>query len=269
MKKRITFFLISLLMPGIGYLRLKESGKFYVTIVLFYSTVIVGSVLRLYPTFSGFVIILLSLLAIHVGTAAHAAMRRHKSRPPAANGLLKWAFTSIFFALTVTSFGHSRTVMGFDRVSMAVQVMEPEIMPGEQLLVDSWAYKSDDPERGDIVIHSFSGQVGIFLNRIIAVGGDTIEIKEGDLFINGVLKKEDYVSRKNVTKAESTCMPSMVVPINDYFVMGDNRDKSFGDSRFNGTIHANQIKGKVTCILYSSEIYRLGKRFSGDIFPEL
>ena len=261
MKKKITFFLISLLMPGTGYLRLKESRKFYVTIVLFYSIVIVGSKLHLYPTFSGFVIMLLSLLALHIGTAAHAAMSVHKNRPPDSNGLMKWAFTIIFFAVTVTSFGNSRTVMGFDRVSMAVPVMEPEIMAGEQLLVDTWLYNSDDPVTGDIVMHSFSGQDGFFLNRIIAVGGDTIEIRKGELFINGLPREEDYVSRENVTKAESVSMPPMIVPVNNYFVMGDNRDKSFGDSRFNGSIDSSQIKGKVTCILYSSEISRLGKSF--------
>lgn len=70
----------------------------------------------------------------------------------------------------------------------------------------------------------------LFLNGIIAVAGDTIEIMEGKVFINGMLKEEDYVRTANVTKQESREMHSVVVPMNGYFVMGDNRDKSLGDN---------------------------------------
>ena len=148
---------------------------------------------------------------------------------------------------------------GFDRVSMAVPVMEPEILKGEQLLVDTWAYDSEEPKRGDIIIHSFNGHIGVFLNRVTALSGETIEIIEGKVFINGVLTKEDYVSSENATNVESLNMPLMVVPLNGYFVMGDNRDRSLGDSRFNGPIHSTDIKGKVTYILYSKTLTRIGK----------
>jgi signal peptidase I len=150
--------------------------------------------------------------------------------------------------------------MGFDRVSMAVPVMEPEIIQGEQLLIDTWAYNSEKPKRGDIVIHSFDGQAGVYLNRITALGGETIEIKEGKVFINGVLTKENYVRSENARKMESMNMPLTVVPPNCYFVMGDNRDRSLGDSRFNGPIHLRSIKGKATYVLYSSTLTRIGEK---------
>jgi hypothetical protein len=163
MKKKIRFFLVAILMPGLGYLLLGESRKLYVTLLLFYSIVGLGSILRLYPIFSGFIFILLSISMLHLGTAVHAAIRRSKNQSHARNGTIKWAFTTIFFLLAVTSFSHSRTVMGFDRVSMTVPVMEPAIMRGEQLLAETWAYDSEKPRRGDIVIHSFNGQKGLFL----------------------------------------------------------------------------------------------------------
>jgi signal peptidase I len=222
--------------------------------------VILGSILRLYPIFQGFISILLLLLILHFGTAADAAIKRSKDRGWASNGLLKLAFATVFFLLTVTGFSNSGAMMGFDRVSMAVRVMEPEIIQGEQLLVDTWAYKFEKPGRGDIIIHSFRGQMGLFLNRIIAVPGDTIEIIKGKVFINGMLKAEDYVRTANVTKQESREMHSVVVPMNGYFVMGDNRDKSLGDSRFSGPIHLKDVKGMVRYILYSEELSRIGKR---------
>ncbi len=258
MKNRIKRLLISLLIPGLGYLLAGEWRRFYLTVFLFYLIVILGSIFRLYPMFQGFISILLSLLILHFGTAADAAFKRNRTY--ANNGLLKWALATLFFLLTVTGFSNSRSMMGFDRVSMAVPVMEPEIIQGEQLLIDTWAYKFEKPGRGDIIIHSFSGQTGLFLNRIIAVAGDTIEIVEGNVFINGILKKEDYVKAGNVIKQGSREMQSVIVPMNGYFVMGDNRDKSLGDSRFNGPIHLKDVKGMARYILYSEDVSRIGKR---------
>lgn len=259
MKKTVVFFLVSILMPGLGYLLLGESRRLYVTLLIFYLVVSLGTILRLYPIFSGFVLILFSIGILHLGTALHAAIRESRGRSLARNGVLKWAFTTVFFLLTVTSFGNSRTVMGVDRVSMSVPVMEPEIMQGEQLLVDTWAYHSESPERGDIVIHSFHGQIGVYLNRITALGGETIEIRQGKVVINGILMDENYVRSENARRRESMNMPLTVVPVDCYFVMGDNRDRSLGDSRFNGPIRARDIRGKVTYILYSKTLTRIGK----------
>ena len=83
---------------------------------------------------------------------------------------------------------------------------------------------------------------------------------EDKVFINGMLKEEDYVRTPNVTKPESRKMHSAVVPMNGYFVMGDNRDKSLGDSRFSGPIHLKEVKGMVRYVLYSEELSRIGKR---------
>ena len=86
---------------------------------------------------------------------------------------------------------------------MAVPVMEPTIRTGEQLLVDTWLYASKQPQRGDIIIHRFSGQKGIYLNRIIGTPGDIIEIRNGTLYINGKSQVEHYVLPANAQRAES------------------------------------------------------------------
>ena len=230
------------------------------TVFLFYSILIAGSLLRAYPTYSGFVSIIMALSTLHLVTATLAALRQGNSQPHANKAVLKWTFTIILFLLAVSSFSHSRTVMGFDRVSMAVPVMEPEIMEGEQMLIDTWIYRSKQPARGDIVVHTFDGQKGLFLNRIIAVGGDTLESIEGKLFINRILRREGYVTYENANKTVSTNIPLTIIPTDSYFVMGDNRDRSLGDSRFNGPIHASNIKGRVTYILFSPIRSRIGKQ---------
>ena len=260
MKKKIKCLLISLLIPGLGYLLAGESRKFYVTILVFYLAVILGSLFKLYPVFQGFVSISLLLLSLHFGTAVDAAFRRPNLGKHQRDGFLKWTLITVFFLSTVTGFSHSALVMGFDRVSMAVPVMEPEILKGDQLLVDTWAYKSERPQSGDIVVHSFMGQKGLFLNRIIAVAGDTIEISDGKVFINGIFKQEEYVNPVNATREESRALRPVIIPKDQYFVMGDNRDKSFGDSRFNGPIQLTDVRGMAGYILYSPDFSRLGKR---------
>lgn len=169
--------------------------------------------------------------------------------------------TGVLLLVTVTSFGNSATTMGFDRVSMAVPVMEPTIRTGEQLLADTWIYRHETLQKGDIVIHSFPGQPGIYLNRIIAVGGDKIEIREGKTFINGIFCPERYIIPQNMGSEASTKMELLTVPLDHFFVMGDNRDRSLGDSRFSGTIDISEIRGKITCILYSESISRIGIKF--------
>ena len=141
--------------------------------------------------------------------------------------------------------------MGFDMLKMDVSVMQPAINQNEKFLVDTWAYKATQPKRGDIIVHSFDGQKGLFVNRIIAIENDKISITGGIVFLNGNKLNEPYVLPSNVTKPESKEMKALVIPKGSYFVMGDNRDKSFGDSRFNFSIATNTIIGKVTDIFYN------------------
>lgn len=137
--------------------------------------------------------------------------------------------------------------------------MEPATKKGEQLLADTWRYDRESPRRGDIILHMFQGQAGLFINRVAAISGDTIEIKGGRVFINRTADRNNYALPANVTRKESMKMDARVVPPNCYFVMRDNRDRSLGDSRFNGPIRREDVKGKITCVLFSGDRRRIGK----------
>jgi signal peptidase I len=246
-------------LPGFGYLRLGQTKSFYASIILFYSILVFGALFKLFPVFAGFVAVVFLVSVLHFGTAFHAILKRKELKDSHNHSGLKIIITGILFLVTVTCFGNSATIMGFDRVSMAVPVMEPTIRTGEQLLVDTWIYSYKQPRRGDIIIHRFAGQKGIYLNRIIGTPGDIIEIRNGRLHINGESQIEHYVLPANAERAESRQLERIKVPSNSYFVMGDNRDKSFGDSRFSGVVKLDDIKGKITCILYSTDTSRIGK----------
>ena len=256
---RLRFIILSLLLPGFGYLKLGHMRGFYSTILLLFIAIAGGTVLRLFPEFSGFIAVMSLISIIHFGTALHAIFSRNVTGYFQNRVELSIGLTAILLLTTVTCFGNSATTMGFDRVSMTVPVMEPTIRKGEQLLVDTWRYRSKQPQRGEIIIHRFAGQKGIYLNRIIGTPGDSVEIRNGTLYINGKSLIEEYVQSANAQKAESLELQPIIVPSNNYFVMGDNRDKSFGDSRFSGMVNVEDIKGKITCILYSTDKSRIGK----------
>ena len=160
--------------------------------------------------------------------------------------------------ITGLSFANRRTVLGFDIMSMGVPVMQPTVLQGDRFLVDTWVYKNNLPKKGDIVAHTFNAQQGLYLNRIIATGNDKIEIINGVTFLNGQSLNEPYLLSVYARRPQSKNMKALIVPQGHYFVMGDNRDASFGDSRFSGTITIDNITGKITDIISSEEKTKIG-----------
>ncbi len=125
---------------------------------------------------------------------------------------------------------------GIDQTSM-----EPTIEPGERFLVSKISYHLHDPERGDIIIlHSPYDPSGIpNIKRIIGLPGETIEIKNGTVYING---REIEESAYLVQPTTGT-MSELTIPADNYFVMGDHRSVSM-DSRLWGTLPRENIIGK-------------------------
>lgn len=110
--------------------------------------------------------------------------------------------------------------------------MKPTLKEGAKLFTNKLAYHFSKPKRGDIVsVRSpVSSEKGL-VKRIIAVEGDTIEIRNKEVFLNGQELLEPYVqyTRKNEILKGDTISP-VTVPSMHVFVMGDNRDES-NDSR--------------------------------------
>jgi signal peptidase I len=258
MERKLKILLLSLLTPGLGYLQNGDRKSFYNTILLFFSVLILGASLRLLTNFWGLAVVVLSLFAIYISAAIHATKKVNTANGRTkVSGLLKACFTLAFVIITGLSFANRRTTMGFDIMSMDVPVMQPTLLEGERFLVDTWTTERG-LKRGTIVVHSFIGQEGLYLNRIIGIGGDTIEIKDGSVFIKGKALSEPYVVTTNATRPQSRNIQPIVIPHGHYFVMGDNRDASFGDSRFSGVISIGNIVGRATDIISSQDKARIG-----------
>jgi signal peptidase I len=184
--------------------------------------------------------------------------------------------------------------------------MKPTILEGDLVFVNKLAYdlkvpftlqrlaEWDNPARGDIVVF-FSPYDGTRLvKRVVAVPGDTIELRNNVLLLNGkalayepvnarAYAKEIYEDARAVIAMEQGAGPShlvmelpslralrtfdsITVPPGKYFMLGDSRDNSF-DSRFWGFAERKQIVGKAKGVLLSFDknhryLPRLGRTFS-------
>ena len=128
--------------------------------------------------------------------------------------------------------------------------MESTIMKGDHLIGLRLAYQFSKPERGDVVIFPFPDNTNVnYVKRIIGMPGETVEIYDGNVYIDG--ERLDESGYLTVT-TEGECGP-FVVPEGSYFMMGDNRNYSL-DSRYweNKFVKEDDIIAKVMFRYYPS-----------------
>lgn len=130
--------------------------------------------------------------------------------------------------------------------------MAPTLLTGDRVLANKLAYRFGDPGRGDLLAFEGSddGQGGqVLVKRVIATSGDTVEIRDGTLFINGEPQEEPYIEAGSLPgKAQET----LKIPEGTVFVMGDNRTASM-DSRDYGPIPEKDLKGRVWLLFWPGD----------------
>ena len=139
----------------------------------------------------------------------------------------------------------------------------------EFVLVNKLAYVRSEPQHGDIIVFNYPEDPSEqFVKRIIALPGDTIEIRQGAVYVNGQKINEPYVSRgaqlAGFTSRDE--LASRTVPAESYFVMGDNRRGS-RDSREWGFLPRKFIVGKVWVAYWPPEDFGVIQHFE-LIVPE-
>jgi signal peptidase I len=127
-----------------------------------------------------------------------------------------------------------------DRIAMVGNSMKPELESGDLFIVDNLAYRSNLPQRGDIVSYSYPKDLTLeYVKRVIGLPGEKVQIKSGQILINGVLLQEPNFI------AQARYSGEWQVGKSEYFILGDNRNSS-ADSHSSGMVPLNNIFGKVT-----------------------
>lgn len=135
-------------------------------------------------------------------------------------------------------------------VSMFGSSMNPNFINNTSYSVDRNYYRTNDPKRGDVVLlieQATNGPIEV-IKRIIGLQGEKIQIKDGQVYINGNILPEPYIMKEKSTNLYSENIikegQAIDIPPNQYFVMGDNREHS-SDSRDWGLLKKENIIGKL------------------------
>jgi len=135
---------------------------------------------------------------------------------------------------------------------MAASSMQPIIKKGDRILVNLSFYKNNRPKRGDIVVFRFpKDPKKQWIKRIVAFGGETIEIKDGAILINGKILGQNNIKKHLYTNAGEYGSEgkAILIPENHFFVLGDYSEKSF-DSRYWGFLPEENLVAKATKIYW-------------------
>ena len=152
-----------------------------------------------------------------------------------------FSYIKIFSAAILIAFVLTRCVIV--NAETPTSSMENTIMTGDRVIGNRFAYSFSDPQRFDIIIFRYpDDESQLFIKRIIGLPGETVEIRDGKIYLNGSDEPLEDVQTKETMVGS---FGPYTVPENSYFVMGDNRNDS-KDSRYwtNTFVTKDEILGK-------------------------
>ena len=166
---------------------------------------------------------------------------KRRAKHSIIKNILLWTFqilvVILFAYVLVYFFGQSRTNIG--------QSMDVTLSGGDTVLMDTLIYQVGSPKRGDVIAFkpNGSGTGHSSIKRVIGLPGETVQIHDGNIYINGKQLKEDY--GRETIRNSGLASEAVTLGEDEYFVLGDNRNNS-ADSREPsvGNIQKKDILGR-------------------------
>ena len=248
---------LSVVLPGLGHIYLRKWIAGILFIVGLFVLIFIFQLMKIDTLIT--VIIYRVFVFIHAYVACQ--LHKVKSKRPLVwfiivaivvylqNGFLLPQLEKQFFQYGGPNYGAS---------------MNPTLVKGDRIVVNSITYRFNDPKPGDVImLHppiNISDMKIPTCKRIIAIGGETIEIRDGNVYVDGKernfgFQTDNYVNSNSGSTFDKSDNPYLTygigkkyyVPEGHYFVLGDNRRYS-ADSRWYGAISRENIIGKVVKI---------------------
>jgi signal peptidase I len=182
------------------------------------------------------------------GTYGHEPESADRVLRSGARAFMDWVLVvglALVVALVIRGFVLAHFVV--DGTSMA-----RTLASGDRVFVNKMSYRIGEPQRGDVVVlHQISGtSERDLIKRVIALGGEEIEIRSCEVRINGRILLEPYLDAS--TTSPGSCggdTPRTLVPLDHVFVLGDNRGGS-QDSRAIGPIQHEDLVGRAFVVFW-------------------
>jgi signal peptidase I len=185
-------------------------------------------------------------------------------------------YEALLIAIVFVNFAR---IFAFQAFKIPSGSMEDNLLTGDHIIVNKFIYAPPlpvlkglvplrDPRRGDVIVFRYPEQPQIdFVKRVVGLPGETVLIRDKQVFIDGKELPEPYVmftdrqTQRPRDPQHRDHFGPFKVPAGEYFAMGDNRDNSH-DSRFWGTVPRAMIKGRAFMVYWS---YELQERPDGRI----
>ena len=254
--RQLVAALFSALIPGTGQLFLGQRRKGSILLVSLVILALCFWPFRLPRFYMAFVVLSVSYIALCLYAACSAVWASSLPRPHRPS---RWWLAAVIPATLVALWlvgGGGTRLAGFRSFTIPSSSMEPTVRAGDQLVADMNYFDRRTPADSEVVIFHRNGT--FFIKRVIAIGGETIEGSNGQIYVNGRLLQEPYVVHAGTTFSSPPWMNKFgptPIPVGMLFVMGDNRDISL-DSRamYFGLVDIHTVVGKPLYILHSNRI---------------
>lgn len=282
MKKRNVFLSIifSLLCPGLGQLYNGKHIRFLIILfihlllpILFYNFLL--------KEYWGIIFSIVLSALFYLAVMIDSIRLSLRNRDYKLLSFNKWYIYLVVIACNILIFLYpmqyfSTNLARYRHIGWISRSMSPTINMNETVIIDSWIYKNSSIKRGDLIVFESPERSAFaypnIIKRCVAIPGDKVEIKEGQLYVNDKVVNEDYLLSPEESKLinydvelekladYANRYDAEIVAENHYFCLGDNRYNS-EDSRAYGAINRELIKGKVLYIFLANDNFiRKGKK---------
>lgn len=286
---------LSLIMPGVGHVYSGRLPKGLVFLFLYFIPIILLQAARAFEFFGPGIVGIAALLTaapiVHlVAIVDSYCVARHTRADYAMKDYNRWyVYFILVLIYTASSLDAALSLRAnyFEAFRVPAASCYPTIVPGDRFLANKIAYSHSDPERGDLVVFTNPENRRMnYIKRVVAVAGDTVEVKDGQLYVNDRKTQRQLLDQSMLDNIRirvndeplqgdvyyetngdaqykilltspphdkaSSDFAKMTVPQHHCFVLGDNRNQSL-DSRHFGPVPLATVKGRAEYLYWPVE----------------